>query len=158
MSSRTLRFVLTVLVLVLVDQATKTIAYHLEFEHNSVIPIGNPETALGLISGSRRMLVALTAGGVLLFGLYLMRRVRNGLPPWIAGLLIAGAMSNLIDRLFVGYVRDFIALPGVIVNLADVFLVAGTIALLFVDHRLSRAPRTSGSTVPCTGAETVAAS
>ena len=138
MSKRTHRIVFTVLVLVLIDQATKTLAHANRFEHTSVLPIGNPETALGLIQGSRQTLIVLTALGMIAFGVYLPRRVASGLPHWVAGLLIAGAGSNLIDRVVVGHVRDFIALPGVIVNAADVFLVIGTVALLIFDGRLRR--------------------
>ena len=61
MSKRTHRIVFTVLVLVLIDQATKTLAHANRFEHTSVLPIGNPETALGLIQGSRQTLIVLTA-------------------------------------------------------------------------------------------------
>jgi lipoprotein signal peptidase len=49
------------------------------------------------------------------------------------GLLLAGLLGNSGDRLALGYVRDFLvagALPGWIFNLADVFILAGTLGLL----------------------------
>jgi signal peptidase II len=46
-------------------------------------------------------------------------------------MILAGAISNLIDRALYGYVRDFIyVFWGNVFNLADVFIVAGIIILL----------------------------
>lgn len=47
-------------------------------------------------------------------------------------LIFAGAMGNAIDRVFLGYVRDFIRLDFInfpVFNLADSFLVIGVILL-----------------------------
>ena len=55
-----------------------------------------------------------------------------------AGLLIGGAMANLVDRLVYGYVLDFLNMSccGIdnpfVFNLADVFIFAGAIGLVFV--------------------------
>jgi signal peptidase II len=49
------------------------------------------------------------------------------------GLLSAGMLGNAADRLALGYVRDFLVaapLPRWIFNLADVFIVLGTLLLL----------------------------
>lgn len=58
----------------------------------------------------------------------------DGLMPAVGGgLLVAGLVGNATDRLALGYVRDFLvssALPHWAFNLADVFLVAGAVALL----------------------------
>lgn len=48
-------------------------------------------------------------------------------------LVFGGAVGNLIDRLFLGYVRDFIALDFInfpVFNIADMCLCAGVIVLL----------------------------
>ena len=48
-------------------------------------------------------------------------------------LVLGGAVGNLIDRLFLGYVRDFIALDFInfpVFNIADMCLCAGVIVLL----------------------------
>lgn len=54
-----------------------------------------------------------------------------------AGLFIAGAIGNMIDRLFFGFVRDFISIEFVnfwpfntVFNLADVFVCIGVILLI----------------------------
>ena len=49
------------------------------------------------------------------------------------GLLLAGALGNQVDRLALGYVRDYVILairPTDIFNTADVFMVLGALLLL----------------------------
>ena len=49
------------------------------------------------------------------------------------GLLLAGALGNLVDRLALGYSRDYLILsirPHQIFNTADVFMVVGAVVLL----------------------------
>jgi signal peptidase II len=51
-------------------------------------------------------------------------------------LVIGGALSNIIDRIALGYVRDFIlGFWGNIFNVADVAIVAGIILILIVNIR-----------------------
>src|SRR5271157_200268 len=50
-----------------------------------------------------------------------------------AGLLLAGALGNQVDRLALGYVRDYVILairPTDVFNTADVFMVLGALLLL----------------------------
>jgi signal peptidase II len=59
-----------------------------------------------------------------------------------AGLLAAGILGNSIDRLALGYVRDFLAAaawPVLIFNLADVFILLGFV-LLVGSRAMSRPP------------------
>lgn len=69
---------------------------------------------------------------VLLIWLLFQRTTRN--PSMMIGLVlsIAGGASNLIDRIELGYVRDFVALaPWLpIFNFADVLVVGGVILIL----------------------------
>lgn len=52
-------------------------------------------------------------------------------------LVLAGGLANFFERIVLGYVRDFLLLPGGgIINLADVYIVLGLLLLLF-GHRLS---------------------
>jgi len=64
-------------------------------------------------------------------------------PLMIVGLIlsIAGGVSNLIDRVSLGFVRDFIALaPWLpIFNVADVFVVGGVLLILWGMYRRGRA-------------------
>lgn len=58
-----------------------------------------------------------------------------------AGLLIGGALSNVLDRLMFGYVRDFLntSCCGIdnpfVFNPADVFIFLGAAALILFDDR-----------------------
>ena len=60
---------------------------------------------------------------------------RRGL--WVpTGLLLGGAIGNLIDRLMNGSVTDFIKLPHwPAFNVADIAITLGVIALVFVLER-----------------------
>ena len=58
-----------------------------------------------------------------------------------AGLLIGGALGNVLDRLLFGHVRDFLNMSccGIsnpfVFNLADVFVFAGAFGLILFDGR-----------------------
>ena len=52
------------------------------------------------------------------------------------GLILGGVVGNLIDRVFLGYVRDFLAFKFInydypVFNFADVFIVIGVFLLIF---------------------------
>ena len=44
-------------------------------------------------------------------------------------LVVAGAIGNLIDKLFRGYVLEFIVIKSLSFNIADVFIVLGWILM-----------------------------
>jgi signal peptidase II len=73
-------------------------------------------------------------GGALLFGWWLWS-TRGLLAALSLGLVIAGAISNAIDRLLHGAVADFFlfhagAFEWYVFNLADAWIVAGVVGLL----------------------------
>ncbi|WP_300032601.1 signal peptidase II [uncultured Roseobacter sp.] len=86
---------------------------------------------------SRWVLIGLAVvicGGVLFWA----RRAQPGVLARIgAGLLIGGALANVLDRLLYGYVLDFLNMSccGItnpfVFNVADIFIFAGAIALVF---------------------------
>jgi signal peptidase II len=45
-------------------------------------------------------------------------------------LLLAGGLSNVGERIFLGYVRDYLVIFNGIFNLADLFIIAGILILL----------------------------
>lgn len=87
---------------------------------------------------SRWVLIGLAVvicAGVLIW----VRRHDLGLWPQVgAGLLIGGALANVLDRLLYGYVLDFLNMSccGIdnpfVFNIADVFIFGGAILLVFL--------------------------
>ena len=68
---------------------------------------------------------------------------RHPILPVALGLLIGGSLGNLVDRLRIGHVTDFLDLkywPAF--NLADTFIVVGVAALLIALVAAERQPRT----------------
>ncbi|MBU6447871.1 signal peptidase II [Patescibacteria group bacterium] len=47
-------------------------------------------------------------------------------------LIVAGAISNLVERIALGYVRDFIYIHTGVFNLADFMIILGLIILFFI--------------------------
>jgi signal peptidase II len=59
---------------------------------------------------------------------------------WI--FILAGGLSNIVERLFIGYVRDFIPVPnGGIINVADIYIILGVLMLLIIELRKNRAKK-----------------
>ncbi len=99
--------------------------------------------AFGILQQKRFFLVAVTAVVLLvLAGAILLRKVRGPLLLTSLGLIIAGGAGNLVDRVRLGYVIDYIYFEPInfpIFNFADCCVVCGTVLLafylLFIDGR-----------------------
>ena len=95
--------------------------------------VNNPGIAFGLFSSATPAVTALTAvavGWMLVF--FARSGSRHPVLPVALGLLIGGSTSNLVDRIRLGHVTDFLDLrywPAF--NLADSFIVVG-VAILFL--------------------------
>ena len=142
---------------VLVDQATKAAALSWLSQDERIPLLGdllglqlafNPGAILSLGAGFTGLLTLLGVGAVVVL-IIAAARARTG---WWAvgiGLILGGAIGNLIDRLLsppgfgVGHVTDFLAYGNLFIgNLADVALGAGVIVLsrnIWVRHRGTRA-------------------
>lgn len=99
----------------------------------NLVHVRNTGVAFSLFSGAGTVVfVIIFAALAVLLG-YLARRPER---PWLwlpTGLLIGGAIGNLIDRLVHGGVTDFIKLPlWPAFNLADASITVGVLALLWV--------------------------
>jgi signal peptidase II len=98
----------------------------------SIHHVHNSGIAFGLFSDATPIVTALTAvavGWMLLF--FARSGARHPILPVALGLLIGGSASNLVDRVRLGHVTDFIDLgfwPAF--NLADTFIVLGVLILL----------------------------
>jgi signal peptidase II len=99
----------------------------------AIVPLRNPEFSLGLASASIPITILLCVLGIVTFGGHVVGAALQGRQPsWVAALVVGGALSNLIDRLTGGSVRDFLAAPWIVFNVADVAVVAGLCAYLLV--------------------------
>ncbi len=99
----------------------------------NLVYVRNNGVAFGLLSSGGAVVLVITflALGVLLA--YFLRRPTR---PWLwlpTGMLIGGAIGNLIDRVASGSVIDFIKLPAwPAFNVADMSITFGVLALLWV--------------------------
>jgi signal peptidase II len=93
----------------------------------------NTGVAFSLFTGGGSVVLAITLAAIVALVGYLARRPRR---PWLwlpTGMLIGGALGNLIDRLSHGGVTDFIKLPlWPAFNVADMAITLGVLALLWV--------------------------
>lgn len=132
-----------VLVLVLaLDQLTKRLVAHsiVPGEQIAVLPgiqlvhTRNHGVAFGLEAGNQALVTALV--GLALLGLLVYFATHAARPLiWLpTGLLLGGALGNLLDRIRSGSVVDFVQLPlgWPPFNLADASIVLGVALLLFV--------------------------
>jgi len=108
----------------------------------SIHHVQNSGIAFGLFSSATAIVTALTAlavGWMLVF--FGRSGARHPVLPVALGLLIGGSTSNLIDRIRLGHVTDFLDLrywPAF--NLADSFIVVG-VGILFVSLLLAEPRR-----------------
>lgn len=134
------------LALLFVDQITKAVAQALNVHQNTYF-LGiicfnftfNPGMAFSWFADNETIMIVITvltvfmivAIAVLYFTLF-----KHNKPAQICLMIIeAGAIGNLIDRLYFGAVRDFIDVSPLhfgICNPADFFITFGAVALVFI--------------------------
>ena len=130
---------------VVVDLSTKHLAAIYARPHAAgdvgavrlVRPVTNPAFSLGLVGAaptSAVLLMALVlAAGTAASVTYLRRAAA---PPWAVGMALGGAAANTIDRALHAAVQDFIVTGPIVINLADLAVLVGLVAL--VRHRPPR--------------------
>ena len=132
---------LALLVVVGLDQLTKhTIATSIRpGETRKFLPainlvhVRNTGVAFGVFSGGGALVLVFTLIALAVLIGYFTRRPER---PWLwlpTGMLVGGALGNLIDRIASGSVIDFIKLPDwPAFNVADMSITFGVLALLWV--------------------------
>ena len=101
-----------------------------------LVHVRNNGVAFGFLSGGGTLVLVFTVAALAaLVGYFVMRPDRPLL--WLpTGMLIGGAIGNLIDRLANGAVTDFIKLPHwPAFNVADMSITFGVVLLLWVLER-----------------------
>ena len=99
----------------------------------SIHHVHNTGIAFGLFAGATTFVILLTTCAIAaLFVFFSRSGRRHPLLPVAVGLVLGGSISNLVDRLRLGHVTDFLDFdywPAF--NLADTFIVVG-VGLLFL--------------------------
>lgn len=112
----------------------------------SIHHVQNSGIAFGLFSSATAVVTVLTGVAIVWMVVFFARSgARHPVLPAALGLLIGGSLSNLVDRIRLHHVTDFIDLgwwPAF--NLADSFIVIGVgilLAALVLTEREPRAPK-----------------
>ena len=94
--------------------------------------VKNFGAALGMLTNGRYILIAVTLL-IMIYFLYLIfiKKIRSHLFLIASSLIIGGGIGNLIDRLLLGYVVDYLSLSFFppVCNFADYSITAGIILL-----------------------------
>jgi signal peptidase II len=111
----------------------------------SVRHVENPGIAFGLFASATSLVILLTVVAVAWMLAYFARSgARHPVLPVALGLVIGGSVSNLLDRVRLGHVIDFLDPRfGPAFNLADSFIVVGVAILLVALLAADREPRRS---------------
>jgi signal peptidase II len=136
-----LRAGLVVIVVLALDQLTKRLvisgisvgAQHKFLPGVHLVHVRNSGVAFGFLSGGGALVLLVTFAALAVLLTYFIRHPTR---PWLwipTGLLVGGAVWNLLDRIINGAVTDFIKLPHwPAFNVADMSITFGVLALLWV--------------------------
>jgi signal peptidase II len=142
------------------DQLTKSVVSdHLALDEGlkvvgpfSIHHVQNSGIAFGLFSSATAAVIVLTTLAVAWMLFFFARSgARHPILPAALGLVIGGSVSNLIDRVRLGHVTDFLDFrywPAF--NLADSFIVIGVVILFLILLFTDREPRRRRLTDPST--------
>jgi len=98
-----------------------------------LVHVRNEGVAFGISAGGPTLVVVLISVALLALVLYFARHVARPLVWLPTGLLVGGALGNILDRIRDGAVTDFLKIPAwPAFNLADVAIVLGVVALAYV--------------------------
>jgi signal peptidase II len=131
-----------VAVVIVADRITKHIVRgHIGFTQSDTVISGvlrlvhyrNTGVAFDFLSGGGLIVVVITGIALIALLAYFAAHPGRRLL-WVpTGLLVGGAVGNLLDRLINGYVTDFIKFPDwPAFNVADIAITVGVISLILV--------------------------
>jgi signal peptidase II len=99
----------------------------------TLVHVRNTGVAFGAFAGGGALVVALVAAALAALLFYFVTHVERRLVWLPTGLLLGGAVGNIVDRVRLGAVTDFIKLPAwPAFNVADMAITFGVLALLWV--------------------------
>ena len=136
------RVALIALATLAADQTTKLAAHAFAAGRTTgtVVPVRNPDFSLGIAHAPLPLMILAMTAGIVAVGTYLVHAtVRGQVPAWVTGLVLGGATANLADRITSGSVRDFLATPWLIANVADLAVFAGLLGWITTRRHPSNA-------------------
>lgn len=133
------------LILLSIDQITKYIAFYTISFHDEINVLGdtiylmnaqNYGTAFGIVEGHMFSVFIITVLSlILLYSFYHHTSEHDHLSIMGIILMMSGLIGNFLDRLFLGFVRDFIGISlfggDIILNIADLFLWIGLFMIVY---------------------------
>ena len=137
-------YILIAISIIILDQITKWLVatnlgygYEVQIIKNFfyVTYVRNKGAAWGIFQNGRIFFVLMTI--LVVIGiLYLMSREKSSYKKVVFSFILGGALGNFIDRLFRGYVIDFLdfyifSYNFPTFNVADIFITVGTILIIY---------------------------
>ena len=146
------KIILISILTLVVDIFTKQLVINTMFEHQSISIIKdffsitfakNTGVAFSFLEGKVPLIIIMTSIVIILILKYIKSTNPDKYETICYGLIIGGAIGNLIDRIIYGYVIDFLdfnllGYPFPIFNLADTAIVIGIFILLILSFIESR--------------------
>ncbi len=112
----------------------------------SIVHVRNRGVAFGAFADGKTLVIVVIAVALTALVVYFATHVDRPLAWLPTGLLLGGAVGNVLDRVRDGSVTDFIKLPAwPAFNVADVAITFGVLALLYV---VERRPQDDGDARP----------
>jgi signal peptidase II len=101
-----------------------------------IVHVRNEGVAFSRFSGGGTVVAVIVGAALLALVAYFVTHLDKPLVWLPTGMLLGGALGNVIDRLRDGAVTDFIKLPGwPAFNVADIAITFGVLVLLYVTER-----------------------
>ena len=101
-----------------------------------IVHVRNEGVAFSRFSGGGTVVAVIVGAALLALVAYFVTHLDKPLVWLPTGMLLGGALGNVIDRIRDGAVTDFIKLPGwPAFNVADISITCGVLVLLYVTER-----------------------
>lgn len=139
--------IIIVIITIFVDQFSKYLAFVGLKDSEPIVLIKNflqlnyvenSGAAWGMLQNQRVLLIGITLAVIAGLGIYVRSNTTLTKPTLVSiSLLVGGAIGNLMDRIKMGYVIDFIdvrfgSYNFPVFNFADIFVVSGVILMMFL--------------------------
>lgn len=132
-----------IVLLIIIDQITKFFAYSKQPDFDifgdflRIQYIKNTGTIFGLFENSNYIFLILAAILCIIIAIYMKKKItRESMEEKLFMLILAGGIGNIIDRIFRGFVIDFISLKWVgIFNFSDMYVVIGVTLIIIKEIR-----------------------